>query len=64
MKILITGVTGNLGSLVLEALLNKVPKESIAVMLRSEKNAGIFSDRGIEVRIGSYDDTASMISAF
>jgi len=64
MKILITGATGNLGNLVLEALLNKVPKENIAVMLRSEKNAATFSDQGIEVRIGNYDDIDSMIGAF
>jgi len=64
MKILITGATGKLGGLVLDSLSTKTAKENIAVMLRNDKGAEAFSNRGIEVRIGNYDDTVSMVKAF
>jgi NAD(P)H dehydrogenase (quinone) len=64
MKILITGATGNLGGLVVDALLHKTAAENISVMLRSEKNAENFINKGIDVRLGNYDDKASMVKAF
>lgn len=64
-KILITGATGNLGSLVIESLLEKTTADNIAVMIRNEKDAERFSSLGInDIRIGNYDDKASMIKAF
>jgi NAD(P)H dehydrogenase (quinone) len=64
MKILITGATAKLGGLVLDALFTRTAKENIAVMMRRDKGAEEFSNKGIEVRIGNYDDTASMVQAF
>ena len=64
MKILITGATGKLGGLVLDSLFTKTAKENIAVMLRNDKRAEAFSNKGIEVRIANYDDTGSMVKAF
>ncbi|RYE53220.1 MAG: SDR family NAD(P)-dependent oxidoreductase, partial [Sphingobacteriales bacterium] len=64
MKILITGATGKLGGLVLDSLFTKTAKENIAVMLRNDQRAEAFSNRGIEARIGNYDDTGSMVKAF
>jgi NAD(P)H dehydrogenase (quinone) len=64
MKILITGATGNLGGLVLDGLLKKTEASNIAVMLRNDISAETFTSRGVDVRIGNYDDTASMITAF
>lgn len=64
MKILITGATGNLGGLVVDALLNKTAAANISVMLRNEKNAEHFINKGIDVRLGNYDDKASMVKAF
>ena len=63
-KILITGATGNLGGLVIDSLLNKTAAKNIAVMLRSELHADVFESKGIEIRIGNYDDIESMINAF
>jgi NAD(P)H dehydrogenase (quinone) len=64
MKILITGATGNLGGLVVDALLKKTAAENILVMVRTEKNAENFINKGIDVRLGNYDDKASMVKAF
>lgn len=63
-KILITGATGNLGGIVIESLLKKTAANNIAVMLRNDKNAAAFSSKGIDVRIGDYNDIAAMSSAF
>jgi len=64
MKILITGATGNLGGLVLNALLRKTTAENIAVMLRNDIGKETFTSRGVQVRTGNYDDTAAMTKAF
>ena len=63
-KILITGATGNLGSLVVDLLLQKTKPENIAVMVRNEKDIAAFSKKGIDARIGNYDSKGSMVSAF
>ena len=62
--ILITGATGQLGSAVIKHLLKKVPADQIAGLARSEEKATELRKLGIEARIGSYDDTASLNEAF
>lgn len=63
-KIMITGATGELGGLTLEHLLNmkNISKEQVAVLAR-KKNENLFN-KGIEIRIGSYDDRESLDKAF
>ena len=63
-KILITGVTGLLGRIVLDKLLNKVPASSVKVLVRDEAKAAPFRELGVEVAIGSYDDKTSLVNAF
>lgn len=58
--LLITGATGQLGRLVAAELLSTTPPGAIAVLSRSAAAAADLAARGLEVRIGDYDDTASL----
>ncbi|MFD8145834.1 SDR family oxidoreductase [Streptomyces sp. NPDC059708] len=64
MSIVVTGATGALGRLVVEELLARVPATELAVLVRSEEKAADLAARGIEVRVGDYDDPASLAGAF
>lgn len=63
--ILITGATGQLGGLVLENLIKKgILPNSIAILVRDEEKAAQLTEKGFVAKIGSYDDYASLVSAF
>lgn len=64
MKILVTGATGNLGSLVVESLLKSVPAENLAVSVRDPKKAEHLKARGVDVRYGDFHHPESLVSAF
>ncbi|MDP4096252.1 SDR family oxidoreductase [Paenibacillus sp. P96] len=64
MKILVTGATGQLGSMVVETLLTKVAADSLAVSVRDPHKADDLAARGVEVRQGDFDDPASLDTAF
>lgn len=55
MKILVTGATGQLGSLVVETLLKTVPADQLAVSVRDPKKAEHWRERGVDVRQGDFD---------
>ena len=61
--ILITGATGNLGSAVIDNLLKKTPAANIAALVRDEAKGAHLKEMGISVRIGNYDDIASLVAA-
>lgn len=61
--ILVTGATGQLGGIVIENLLKKVAASEIAVLVRDAAKAEHLAAQGIEVRVGSYFDKASLASA-
>lgn len=61
--ILITGATGHLGTATVEHLLKKTKAENIVALARSEEKAKVLRDKGIEVRIGDFDDIASLNKA-
>lgn len=63
MSILVTAATGNLGRLVVESLLQKVPADQIAVAVRDPRKAADFAARGVTVRQADYDDPASLRAA-
>lgn len=65
-KIIITGATGNLGSITIDFLLEKTNSTSIAAMVRDENTdkAIALKEKGIDIRVGNYDDYASLVSAF
>ncbi|MFB7782549.1 NAD(P)H-binding protein [Streptomyces vinaceus] len=64
MSIVVTGATGALGRLVVEDLLNRVPAERVAVVVRSEEKAADLAERGVEVRVADYDLPETLAGAF
>lgn len=64
-KILITGATGHLGAATIEYLLQKgINANQISALVRDESKAGDLKAKGINIVIGSYDDYASLTTAF
>jgi NAD(P)H dehydrogenase (quinone) len=61
--ILITGATGHLGAATVTHLLNKTNTANIVALARNEEKAKTLRDKGVEVRIGDFDDTASLDKA-
>ncbi|MGZ9932700.1 SDR family oxidoreductase [Streptomyces sp. NC-S4] len=64
MSIVVTAATGALGRLVVEELLERVPADRVAVVVRNEEKAADLAARGIEVRVADYDDPAALAVAF
>lgn len=59
--ILVTGATGHLGGHVIETLLNnKVPASQIAALVRDEAKAPHLKAKGVNLRIGNYDDVEAL----
>ncbi|MBC8091627.1 MAG: NAD(P)H-binding protein, partial [Pseudonocardia sp.] len=56
--IAVTGVTGNLGRIVIEDLLPTTT--DVVAIARDPRKAADLTDRGVEVRTGDYDDAASL----
>lgn len=61
--ILVTGATGQLGGIVVENLLKNTPANEIAVLVRDENKAVDLKAKGVEIRVGSYFDEASLKTA-
>lgn len=61
--ILVTGATGHLGSATVEHLLKNTTANNIVAFARDENKAKHLKEKGIEVRIGTFDDTASLDKA-
>ena len=63
--ILVTGATGNLGKATINSLLNKgISADNIAALVRDESKSADFKSKGIQVRIGDYQDFDSLKNAF
>lgn len=63
--ILVTGANGNFGSATIESLIQAgADTSTIAGMVRTEEKGKALKSKGIEVRIGDYDDYSSMLNAF
>jgi NAD(P)H dehydrogenase (quinone) len=62
--ILITGATGQLGQATIEHLIKKVPASQLAILARDQNKATGFQKKGLDVRIGDYDNYSSLLSAF
>ncbi len=59
-RILVTGATGQLGHLVVAALLKRVPATQVIALVRKPEAAAAFVAQGVETRIGDYTDAASL----
>ncbi|MGG4482944.1 NmrA family NAD(P)-binding protein, partial [Paenibacillus illinoisensis] len=64
MKILVTGATGHLGSLVVEALLKTVSAGDLAVSVRNPEKAEALRAQGVDVRHGDFDQPDTLVKAF
>ncbi|MFD9686892.1 SDR family oxidoreductase [Kitasatospora sp. NPDC059146] len=60
----VTGATGQLGRLVVEGLLARVPAGEVAVAVRSAGKAADLAARGVDVRVVDYDRPESLAGAF
>jgi NAD(P)H dehydrogenase (quinone) len=63
-KYLVTGATGALGSQVVDSLLQRVPANDIAALVRDPKKKQPLIEKGIEIREGDYLDPSSLEQAF
>ena len=62
--IAVTGATGQLGRLVVEQMLSKVPGGQIVAAVRTPEKARELAARGVEVRVADYDAPETLVSAF
>lgn len=64
-KILVTGATGNFGRLTINFLLNKgIAANTISALVRDEAKASDLKQKGINLKIGDYDNYDSLLAAF
>jgi NAD(P)H dehydrogenase (quinone) len=61
--ILVTGATGQLGTAVIRNLLAKTSASQIAALVRDETKASALKEKGVDIRVGNYDDPASLDNA-
>ena len=64
MSIIATGAAGHLGRLTAEALLDRIAPEHLVLVTRHPKGLREFAARGVDVRYGDFDDTATLSAAF
>ena len=60
----VTGATGALGRLAVEALLDRVPADQVRATGRRVETLDDLAVRGVDVRRADYDDPASLAAAF
>lgn len=63
MKIAITGATGQLGELIIQALLTHVPADNIVALVRKETKALELKQQNIELRHFDYDSPETLVPA-
>ncbi|MET9541300.1 SDR family oxidoreductase [Streptomyces sp. NPDC006553] len=66
MSLVVTGATGQLGRLVIDALLSSptVPAESVVAVVRDKVKAADLAERGVELRIADYSKPETLAGAF
>jgi NAD(P)H dehydrogenase (quinone) len=62
--IIITGGTGQLGSQIVDRLLERVPADRVGISVRDTDRAGDLATRGVRVRRGDFTDPNSLAEAF
>jgi uncharacterized protein YbjT (DUF2867 family) len=62
--IVITGATGQLGSQIVQQVLERVPADQVGVSVRDPARAAGLADRGVRVRRGDFTDPGSLADAF
>jgi NAD(P)H dehydrogenase (quinone) len=64
MAVVVTGATGNLGRLVIDELLDRVPARHITAVVRSRSKAARMASRGVRVHVADYDRPETLEGAF
>ncbi|MFE3663463.1 SDR family oxidoreductase [Streptomyces sp. NPDC059164] len=64
MSIVVTGATGALGRLVVDALLTTVPAGEVVAVVRDKEKAADLAARGVELRIADYSAPETLAGAF
>ncbi|MGW6723685.1 SDR family oxidoreductase [Streptomyces sp. NPDC054995] len=64
MSIVVTGATGALGRLVVDALLTTVPAGEVVAVVRDKEKAAALAARGVELRIADYSRSETLAGAF
>lgn len=64
MSIVVTGATGQLGRLVIDALLATEPAESVVAVVRDKAKAADLAERGVELRVADYDEPETLAGVF
>ena len=62
--IVVTGATGQLGHLVVEALVRKVPADQVIAAVRTPEKAADLAALGVQVRVADYDQPSTLTEAF
>lgn len=62
--IVVTGATGQLGSQIVDRLLDRLPPEAVGVSVRDPDRAAGLAERGVRVRTGDFTDPATLGHAF
>jgi len=63
--ILVTGATGQLGRLAIDSLLARgVTASDIVALVRDPAKAADLAERGVDIRVGTFEDSASLDAAF
>ncbi|MEU8388377.1 NAD(P)H-binding protein [Micromonospora sp. NPDC048842] len=62
--IVVTGATGNLGSQIVDRLLDRLPPDAVGVSVRDVDRAAGLAERGVRVRVGDFTDPATLGHAF
>ncbi len=60
MTIAVTAATGQLGTLVVDALLQRTTPDQIVAIARDAAKAEPLAAKGVDVRIASYDDPTAL----
>jgi NAD(P)H dehydrogenase (quinone) len=61
--IAVTAATGQLGALIVDELLQRVPAEQVVAVVRDAEKAKPIAEKGVDVRIASYDDPEALKAA-
>jgi NAD(P)H dehydrogenase (quinone) len=64
MTVIVTGAAGHLGRLVAEQLMDRLPAEQVRLVTRRPEALDEFIARGADVRLGDFNDPASLRGAF
>lgn len=62
--IVVTGATGQLGQLVVDGLLKKIPATEITAAVRNPAKAAGLAAHGVQVKVADYTDPESLVAAF